>query len=218
MSPLTTPVTVPTPVDAAHFADIEVHRAGAEDIDVVMRLSDQLMAFHSRPPMFWPFLRTADVAARNITSNGLDGRIELHRVGIGGVESTRQAAFDPRMPHEATTAEDQDSATTVQVHLTTLTSALSRARSLAGRDHRIVLKIDCEGCEGEIFSGDAPWPDAIASAIVETHSDGLKRQVLDRLETAGYHCVVVSDVPSLSTAVVMATRPLSEGRHVEDDA
>jgi len=43
---------------------VEVRRAGAGDIDVVMRLVDTLNRHHAQAPMFWPMLRATDDAVR----------------------------------------------------------------------------------------------------------------------------------------------------------
>ncbi|MFN0096790.1 MAG: hypothetical protein ACKVVT_18690, partial [Dehalococcoidia bacterium] len=45
-------------------AGIDVHRAGAEDIGVVMELADELNRHHALAPMFWPLIVTAEPAAR----------------------------------------------------------------------------------------------------------------------------------------------------------
>jgi GNAT superfamily N-acetyltransferase len=50
------------PIDRTSTAAIEVHRAGAEDIGVVMKLSDDLSRHHNSSPIFWPYLRETDAA------------------------------------------------------------------------------------------------------------------------------------------------------------
>lgn len=88
------------PVEAGHFADIEVHRAGAEDIEVVTRLSDHLMMFHSRAPIFWPFLRTTDAAARGLNLGELESGKTPYWVGYlngqpAGMQSFLKPGFTP---------------------------------------------------------------------------------------------------------------------------
>ena len=58
------------PVNYVRKSGVEIHRAGAEDIDVIMRLVDTLNRHHAQAPMFWPMLRATDEAARefNLTS------------------------------------------------------------------------------------------------------------------------------------------------------
>lgn len=53
-------------------ATVEVHRAGAEDIGVVMDLARQLNEHHSLAPMFWPVVHTAEAAARGFNQAVLD--------------------------------------------------------------------------------------------------------------------------------------------------
>ncbi|MDQ6878308.1 MAG: FkbM family methyltransferase [Candidatus Dormibacteraeota bacterium] len=201
------------------FVRREFERFDVDDalvVDVGANIGDSAIYFITRGAYcvvaYEPFSATADVAARNISSNGLDARIQLERVGLGKADTTRQAAYDPQQPHIASAVEDHhDAAKTVEVHLTTLANALSRASSIAGSDHRIVLKVDCEGCEGEIFSSPLDL-DGVGSVLVETHSDRLQRQVVAQLEAAGFACAVVSEAPHLSTAVLLATRPGSDGK------
>jgi GNAT superfamily N-acetyltransferase len=52
------------PVPGAASTSIEVHLAGAEDIDVVFALEETLNHHHSLAPMFWPILHTTDAATR----------------------------------------------------------------------------------------------------------------------------------------------------------
>lgn len=184
---------------------------GAVVIDVGANIGDSAIYFIARGAYhvlaYEPFSATADVAARNIASNGLDDRIELVRVGIGGADSTRQAVYDPVQPHLASAASYDGSTGAVEVRLTTLAAAVSRARDVAAGARPIVLKVDCEGCEGEIFAGDAQALDGVATIVVETHSDSLRRQVLDYLEASGFAGRVDSADASLSTAIVVGTRP-----------
>jgi GNAT superfamily N-acetyltransferase len=59
----TTAAVRPTgPVDRPSSATIEVHRAGPEDIGVIMKLADDLGRHHNSSPIFWPYLRETDRA------------------------------------------------------------------------------------------------------------------------------------------------------------
>lgn len=53
------------PVAATGYDGIEVHQAGAEDIDVVMSLADSLNRHHLQSPIFWPILPAPQPAARD---------------------------------------------------------------------------------------------------------------------------------------------------------
>jgi GNAT superfamily N-acetyltransferase len=52
------------PVNYVRKPGVEIRRARAEDIDVVMRLVDTLNRHHAQAPMFWPMLRATDEATR----------------------------------------------------------------------------------------------------------------------------------------------------------
>ncbi len=60
------------PVTGTLDASIEVHRASAEDLEVVMALADTLFKFHSTSPIFWPFLNEPQAAAREAQRALLD--------------------------------------------------------------------------------------------------------------------------------------------------
>jgi GNAT superfamily N-acetyltransferase len=59
------------PVANARPANIEVHQASQEDIDVVLKLAHTLNLHHVQSPMFWPYLHTTDQAAREFNLNAL---------------------------------------------------------------------------------------------------------------------------------------------------
>lgn len=50
----------------AEGAPVDVHLAGPEDADVVMRLSEELMLHHSRSPIFNPYIRESDEASHEM--------------------------------------------------------------------------------------------------------------------------------------------------------
>jgi GNAT superfamily N-acetyltransferase len=64
--------TGPVDTSSRPLAAIEVHRAGPEDIEVVMRLTDELNRHHASSPMFWPIVRTAQPAGRAIVVEALE--------------------------------------------------------------------------------------------------------------------------------------------------
>ena len=190
------------------FAAFDVRDAVV--IDVGANIGDTALYFIAqgayRVLAYEPFAETADVAARNISANGIGERVELHRVGIAGARASRFAGYDPLQPHLASTASSAGLQKGAEVNLIALTEAVDRARSVAGVDHPIVLKVDCEGCEGEIFTEDLRDLDGVTTAIVETHSDRLKGQVAARLEAMGFKTRITSEVPALSTAVIVSGR------------
>ena len=61
----TTAAVRPTgPVETTSARSLEVHRASAEDIDVVVSLERTLARHHASPPIFWPDLRETDDSFR----------------------------------------------------------------------------------------------------------------------------------------------------------
>jgi len=63
--PAANPVANPRP------RALSIERASPEDIDDVVALSDELMAWHWTSPMFWPTLHLTDEAAREFNLAGL---------------------------------------------------------------------------------------------------------------------------------------------------
>jgi GNAT superfamily N-acetyltransferase len=96
-----TAATRPTgPVEAPKTAGVEVHRAAAEDIDVVMTLADQLAEFHWRSPIFWPFLHSTDAAARQFNLQALEAGETPYFVGYQdgrpvGMQTFLRPGFTP---------------------------------------------------------------------------------------------------------------------------
>jgi len=73
-----------TPAPQTREADVEIHRAGAEDIDVVMQLADTLALHHTLSPMFWPYLHTTDAAARAVNLAALEANEIPYFIGYQG--------------------------------------------------------------------------------------------------------------------------------------
>ncbi|MEP6871127.1 MAG: GNAT family N-acetyltransferase, partial [Anaerolineaceae bacterium] len=53
------------PVETSSTGLVDVHRASAEDIDVVVALERTLARHHAGPPIFWPDLRETDDSSRH---------------------------------------------------------------------------------------------------------------------------------------------------------
>ncbi len=84
---------VADPVTAPGDSSIEIHRAGSEDIAVVQSLADHLMAFHSRSPMFWPFLRSTDAAARAYNQRELESQSTPYWVAYANGQAVAMQTF-----------------------------------------------------------------------------------------------------------------------------
>ncbi len=81
------------PVANVRATGIEVHRAGAEDIEVVMGLSDVLMEHHNRPPIFWPLLKEPLPAARAFNLGVLEEGSMPYFVGYQRGEPVAMTTF-----------------------------------------------------------------------------------------------------------------------------
>jgi GNAT superfamily N-acetyltransferase len=47
-------------------ANVELHQASAEDVDVIFKLSEELTLHHAQSPIFWPFLRETDESSHEM--------------------------------------------------------------------------------------------------------------------------------------------------------
>ncbi len=72
------------PVEGSPSRTVAIHRAGSEDLDVVMGLSDTLNRFHSQPPMFWPLLETPRREAREHQREMLEAETSAYFVAYDG--------------------------------------------------------------------------------------------------------------------------------------
>ncbi len=81
------------PVANVRATGIEVHRAGSEDIGVVMRLSDVLMEHHNRAPIFWPLLKEPLPAARAFNLGVLEEGSMPYFVGYQSGEPIAMTTF-----------------------------------------------------------------------------------------------------------------------------
>ncbi len=104
----TTAAVRPTgPVDAPPATGgLDIHLAGPEDLEVILHLSDVLNAHHAGPPMFWPIVRTADVAARESFVSALANPGNPHFVAYApdgrplGMQTFLSPGFTPPVAHE----------------------------------------------------------------------------------------------------------------------
>ncbi len=82
------------PVANVRPTSVEVHRAGTEDIEVVMRLSDVLMEHHNRSPIFWPLLKDPLPAARAFNLGVLERGSMPYFVGYERGEAIAMTTFN----------------------------------------------------------------------------------------------------------------------------
>jgi GNAT superfamily N-acetyltransferase len=66
-------------------AAVSLHQGGAEDLDVVMTLAEELTLHHAKPPIMNPYIRESDPAARDFQKNLLaDPAANAHWVAYDG--------------------------------------------------------------------------------------------------------------------------------------
>jgi GNAT superfamily N-acetyltransferase len=70
--------TSPLTDDAAYNTTVEVHQAGPEDIEVVVKLNDDLLRHHNTSPMFAPYLPETFADARAYQSQLLGDPANAH--------------------------------------------------------------------------------------------------------------------------------------------
>jgi GNAT superfamily N-acetyltransferase len=68
----TAAIRTTAPLARRSSASIDVHRAGPEDIEVILQLSDALGRHHNSSPMFWPYLRETEAATRELNLAALN--------------------------------------------------------------------------------------------------------------------------------------------------
>ncbi|MBI5947569.1 MAG: GNAT family N-acetyltransferase [Chloroflexi bacterium] len=95
------------PVEApAAAANLDIHLAGPEDLDVILRLGDVLNAHHAGAPVFWPIVRTADAAARESFVSALADPGNPHFVAYApdgralGMQTFLNPGFTPPVAEE----------------------------------------------------------------------------------------------------------------------
>jgi GNAT superfamily N-acetyltransferase len=86
--------TSPVDADTEHGApDIEIHRAGIEDIEVVLKLSDDLARHHNASPNFLPYLPETAAAQRAYQIELLEDPANPHFIAYRGGEPVGMQTF-----------------------------------------------------------------------------------------------------------------------------
>jgi GNAT superfamily N-acetyltransferase len=62
-------------------SSLEIHEAGIEDINVIMHLNDELLAHHTRSPIYWPHARETNAALEANQRRHLEDETTAHIVG-----------------------------------------------------------------------------------------------------------------------------------------
>lgn len=76
-------------------AGVEIHQAGAEDIDVVMQLNDELMRHHNASPIFLPYLTETEASAREHQAELLADPANAHWIAYHDGRPAGMQTFQP---------------------------------------------------------------------------------------------------------------------------
>lgn len=75
-----------------------------------------------------------------------------------------------------------------------------------------LLKIDIEGAEGQLLSGELDWLDAVRSIVIEFHLDRVDRgSLVERVEGRGFRYVPAGSVHRHSMDAFVRTDPVARG-------
>jgi len=86
--------TEPVAVEPGRLAaGIEIHQAGAEDIEVILRLNDELARHHNAAPVFLPYLPETEAAAREHQVELLEDPANAHFVAYRAGEAVGMQTF-----------------------------------------------------------------------------------------------------------------------------
>jgi FkbM family methyltransferase len=141
------------------FVDEEYAALNVRDavvMDVGSHIGDSAVYFLQRGAAFVhcyePFPELIESAKRNLRLNGLEERVSFHQVGLADTNSDVRAKFDrrARATNSATATSDGGSADYQTVRIQRFSDALLEVR-VAHPRARLICKVDCEGCEREIF-------------------------------------------------------------------
>jgi len=104
-----------------------------------------------------------DRALVNIRKNGVESRVNLHRLAVGPDSSRKKVLIEPE-PHiiDAGAGDDPIRAELVEFDTVRLSDAVK------GMDP-FVLKMDCEGCEYGMILGDYAGVRAFSNLVMEWH-------------------------------------------------
>jgi FkbM family methyltransferase len=160
--------------------------SGQTVLDVGANIGDSSVAFAARGAQvhaFEPLMMLQPYLRENIALNALEHRISLHPVGLSGRDETLKVRVSASGTAGATAFGQADRSDAVEQELC-LVAAVSYLRK-HGINRADLLKLDCEGCEYELFADaallDYLKPDRI---VMEYHRGGDELHAM--LEAHGY--------------------------------
>jgi GNAT superfamily N-acetyltransferase len=87
--------TSPVPAGREQAAGVEIRQAGAEDIEVVLKLDDDLARHHNASPIFLPYLPETEAAQRAHQRELLDDPASAHFIAYRDGEPVGMQTFHP---------------------------------------------------------------------------------------------------------------------------
>jgi GNAT superfamily N-acetyltransferase len=87
--------TSPVPADPERAAGVEIHQASAEDIEVVLKLNDDLARHHNASPIFLPYLPETEAAQREHQQELLEDLENAHFIAYRDGEPVGMQTFHP---------------------------------------------------------------------------------------------------------------------------
>lgn len=185
---------------------------GAVVLDIGAHFGDSSVWFAShgarRVFAFEPFPQTAAVATESIRLNNLENVVVLEIAGVGAQSSRIRLRYDRTMSviQSARLGKDaQGAGELTEVNVIPFAEAVSKA-ARQGKTSRVAVKIDCEGCEEDIFSVEDSWTalQNVQRLTIEWHREESLEEFLQHLRARQFS--VSSRTTSDGTYIVMAER------------
>lgn len=155
-----------------------------------------------------PFPTTAAVAAVSIRLNRLESRVKLNVLGVGGQSSRLQVPYDRRLSSTQSARVASEGGVlgeSTQVDIVAFADVVTDART-EGRTGNLAIKIDCEGCEEDIFAEPESWH-ALSLAnrlVIEWHRPETLPGFLEQLRAVRFNYTTRA-TPN-STVIILADR------------
>lgn len=158
---------------------------------------------------FEPFKFTYDCALENLNLNpDLKDKIIPYNYGLGALDKSVEGCINMDYKGNSSTTRKPLEGDTLEIVKIKSTGDTVKKIIDENQDSKIVMKIDCEGGEGEIFKDkgflDLINEDKIVEIIMETHTPELLELITNILESAGFK--VHGEMISLSNGYIKGTK------------
>jgi FkbM family methyltransferase len=145
---------------------------------------------------FEPFSEAIQRAKRNLALNPeIASKIELRHYALGAFNGTAYLQVDPKLStiNKITGASlpEQQSSQQVEVEIRDAEAELQSVLAQADKNDRIVLKMDCEGSEKEIFERlGSETISRIEVMLLEWHHPDILNEIQRKLQKLGFQLLV----------------------------